>query len=383
MELSMKKITLIIICCLFASISLYARGTAEAIIVNPYFDFGYVNPADINDKITMDPGGVATFVPDAGTLHWAKNIGAFVGYKFNHRFTVGLIFDRIAYATVIMAENSSGFSVWHPSQTTKNTAITGAKFYEFSTGGSAFSFGPAFYYNVYSGGKLAFDAGLGVLYGKASYYEDASYSLVSSSSGVKTASITGSGSAFGFQLNTSTTYYFTNYLGMSLDLGYRYLKCSSLTDPNGTPLKFQFNNGQTDATNMSIDFSGIYFGFGLKIDFNIAGSGAAPSVIDSKPTEEQSLNDKPAAGSEMSSSWETSPAPTEEGPKVEEIRELKKQVQRKYNEAKTSSDLDAQAKAERYQKLYDITNRLEKDWDQFSAKSRKDRIEKIKLIMSR
>jgi len=374
----MKKITLVITCCLLTSFSLYARGTAQAIVVNPYFGFGYVNPADINDKITMSPGGVQTAVPDAGSIHWAKDIGAFIGYRFNHRFNVGLIFDRTIYGTLASRSDSAGFPVWHPSS---QAEITGAKFYEFSSGANAFAFGPAFYYTVYSGGKLTFDAGLGILYAKTNYYEDASYSMTSSSSGVQVASLTGSGSAFGFLLNTSTTYYFTNYLGLAFDLGYRYLKCGSLTDVNGNTMKFQFNNGTVDTTNMTVDFSGLYFGFGLKIDFNIAGSG---TVAESKPAEEQNWNDKPAAGSELNTNWENAPAPTtEEGPTLEDIRGLKKQVQRKYNEIKTSGAPDAQVKAERYQKLYDITNRLEKDWDQFNPKSRKDKIEKIKLILSR
>ncbi len=374
----MKKITFIVFCSLCVSFGLDARGTSQAIIVNPYFDFGYVNPADINDKITMDPGGIQTFVPDAGTIHWTKNFGAFLGYRFNHRFVVGLILDRASYGTVASRSDSAGFSVWHPSSTAQ---VTGVKFYEFSSGASAFAVGPAFYYNIYSGGKLAFDAGVGVLYGKTSYYEDASYSKTSSSSGVQTASLSGNGSAFGFQLNTSTTFYFTNYLGVAFDLGYRYLKCGGLTDANGNEMKFQFNNGTVDTSNMTIDFSGLYFGFGVKIDFNIGGSAA--KAEESKPAEEQSWNDKPTAGSELNTSWENAPVPTEEGATLEDIRELKKQVQRKYNEVKTSGAPDAQVKTERYQKLYDITNRLERDWDQFSPKSRKDKIEKIKLILSR
>jgi len=316
----MKKITLIMICCLFSSVGLYARGTSQAILVNPYLYFGYTSPSDINEKITMDPGGIKTFVTDAGTIHWAKNIGAFVGYRFSHRFNVGLIFDRISYGTTISKSDSAGFSVWHPSSVTQ---ITGAKFYEFSSGGSSFNFGPAFYYTIYSGGRLGFDAGLGILYGKTSYHQDASYSKTSSSSGVQTASLSGSGSAFGFQLNTSTTYYFTNYIGLAFDLGYRYLKCNSLTDANGNEMKFQFNNGTTDTSNMTLNFSGIYFGLGLKIDFNIGG--AAEASAESKPTEEQGWNDKPAAGSELTG-WENAPVPTEEGPTMEDIKTLKKQV---------------------------------------------------------
>ena len=374
----MRKSTLVLIFCALVSLNLHARGTSQAIVVNPYFSLGYVNPADINDKITMDPGGVQTFVTDAGTIRWGKSLGAFLGYRFSHRFNVGFVLDRVSYGTLASLEDTTSFKVWHPSSRTQ----INAKFYEFNSGASAFSFGPAFYYTIYSGGRLTFDTGLGVLYAKTKYYEDASYSATSSSSGVKTSSLAGSGSAFGFMINTSTTYYFTNYLGVAFDLGFRYLKCNSLTDDTtGEEMKFRFNNGTYDPSNMTIDFSGLYFGLGIKIDFNISGSKDA-----AKP-EEQNWNENPAKEAnpqELNTTWgESAPLPLEEGPSVEEIRVIKKQVQRKYNEAKTSGAPDAQAKTERYQKLYDIVNRLERDWDQFSPKSRKDKVEKIKLILSR
>ena len=376
----MKKTTLALILCLLASFNLYARGTSRAILVDPYFGFGYVSPGDINEKITMTPGGVQTFVPDAGAIHWGKNMGAFLGFRFNHRYNIGLVMDYVSYSKLISQEDSAGFAIWHPSSTTQ---ISGVKYYEFSTGASAFSFGPAFYYTIFSGGKLTFDAGVGVLYAKTKYNQSATYGSSSSDTALDTthlATLSGSGSAFGFTLNTSTAYYLTNYIGLAFNLGYRYLKCSSLTDADGNEMKFQFNNGTYDTTNMTVDFSGIYFNFGIKVDFNISNS---TDEAETKPAEEQNAwNEKPA-GSEVNAGWEPNPLPTEEGPTLDDIRNVKKQVQRKYNEAKTSNAPDAQVKTERYQKLYDITNRLERDWDQFSPKSRRDKIEKIKLILSR
>jgi hypothetical protein len=216
------------------------------------------------------------------------------------------------------------------------------------------------------------------------YNQSATYGSSSTDPALDTthlASLSGSGSAFGFMLNTSTAYYLTNYIGLAFNLGYRYLKCSSLSDASGNEMKFQFNNGQLDTSNMTVDFSGIYFTFGVKVDFNI--SSASGAETETKPAEEQNTwNEKPA-GSEVNAGWEPTPLPSDEGPTLEDIRNIKKQVQRKYNEAKISNAPDAQAKTERFQKLYDITNRLERDWDQFSPKSRRDKIEKIKLILSR
>jgi len=382
MELTMRKTTLALILAMLMGSSLYARGTSQAIVISPYFNFGYVSPGDINDKITMDPGGIQSFVPDAGTIRWAKDFGVFMGYRFKHRFNIGLIIDRTSYGRMITRDDPAGFAIWHPNSTTQ---ISGVKYYEFSTGGSAISFGPAFYYNVFSGGRLSFDAGLGILYAKGNYHQDATYGSSPDDpnvSGSHLNQISGSGSGFGFMLDTTTTYYLTNYMGLSFKLGYRYLKFNTLTDANGDVMKFMFNNGTFDSPNMTMDFSGVYFGLGLQIDFNI-NSGKPTSEAAPITEEQNTWNDK-AAGTELNNAgWETPPLPVEEGPSIDDIRGIKKQVQRKYNEAKTSGAPDAQAKTERYQKLYDITNRLERDWDQFSPKSRKDKIEKIKLILSR
>lgn len=377
MELSVKKTVLIFIFCSLVSFNIYARGTARAIVVDPYFGFGYMSPSDINDKITMDPGGVGTIVPGAGPIHWDRNLGTFIGYRFNHRFNVGLIFDYSVFNKLLSRDDPAGFPIWHPSS---KTQISGAKYYEFSTGSNAFSFGPAFYYSIFSGGKLTFDAGLGILYAKVKYVQSAVYSKISSSDPAPiVSSLSGSGSAFGFAINTATGYYFTNYLALAFNLGYRYLKCNSLYDASGNLMKFQFNNGVYDTGNMTVNFSGFYFSFGVKVDFNISGVDTAAGTA---PEEQNAWNGKPA-GSDVNAGWEQPPLANEGGPTLEDVHNLKKQVQRKYSEVKTSNLPDAQMKMERYQKLYDITNRLERDWDQYNPKSRMDKIEKIKLILSR
>jgi len=385
----MKKLFLILSLLLLSAAPLFARGSAQAILVDPYFHLGYTSPADVNDKITLNPGGIQTWVPDAGPIHWGKNFGAFLGYRFKHRFNVGLLFDYTSMGTFISREDAAGFNIYHPSSVTEIPA----KYYEYNTSMSAFAIGPAFYYTVYDGGKLTLDLGLGILYAlKVHYAEDVTYTnsaLMSSDPALNSApnlvQTTGNGKAFGFQLALSTAYYFTNYLGASFDLGYRYLKCNSLTDAAGNPVYFTYNNGTNDLPNplnMTIDFSGFYFGLGLRVEFDFGGSGA-PAPEKATAADNSWKENKAVTPAELNTSWEEAAVPAEPAPSIDELRTLKKQVQRKYNEVKTSGAPGASKKAERYRKLYDINTKVEKDWDKLSPAAKRDKIEKIKLILSK
>lgn len=374
----MKKTILLALLALSCSFA-HARGTSQAIVVSPYFSLGYVNPVDINDKITDTTSGLSSFLDDASSIHWAKNFGSYIGYRFSHRFNVGLLLDYSSAGKFISQESDTAFPIFHP--VTK--AVTTAKYYEFNTSYNAFSIGPAFYYTLYNRGKLAIDAGLGILYAmRVKYVEDMTFGNSSSDPALNNSTnlnqIVATGSGFGFSLAVSTAYYLTNYMGLGLDLGYRYLKCGSLKQ-NGVDVPFEYPDGTTDGSNMSVSFSGIYFGLSLKFDINIEGSSdtkeaSAEVAADSKWSTEPQAE-------EMNTSWDT-PAPAA-GPSIDELRDLKKQIQRKWNSAQEDKSPDGQKKSERYRKLYDISNKLEKDWSQFTPESRAEKLDKIKTILSR
>jgi hypothetical protein len=385
----MKK-TFILVLFFISLFSVHARGTSQAVLINPYFSLGYVNPSDINDKITTETVGIQNFIDDASTIHWAKNIGAMLGYRFNHRFNVGLLFDYTSAGKFISQESSTAFPIYHPSRNGSLTPLS-AKYYEFNTSYSAFSIGPAFYYTIYNSGKLALDAGLGILYAmKVRYLEDITYGNSASDPNLNKApylhQYDASGSGFGFLFNVSAAYYLTNYMGIGLDVGYRYLKCGSLTDANGTTVPFEFPNGSTDSppTNMSVSFSGIYFGLSLKFDINLDSSSDTEKVSsETKDEAKDKWNTEPQA-EEFNTSWDSAPVtPVQSGPSIDELKDVKKQIQRKWNAMQESKTPEAQTRAERYRKLYDITNKLEKDWGQFTPDSRRDKLDKIKTILSR
>ncbi len=384
----MKKI-IVVALSLTISYSAYARGTSQAVLINPYFGLGYVNPGDINDKITYDTVGIQNFIDDASTIHWAKNIGAFLGYRFSHRFNVGLVFDYASLGKFISQESNTAFPIFHPSQNGSTTPMT-AKYYEFNTSSSAFSIGPAFYYTLYNRGKLSIDTGLGILYAmRVRYLEDITYGDSATDLNLNKLpnlhQTIASGTGFGFMLNVSTAYYITNYLGVGLDLGYRYLKVGSLTDANGNEVIFEYPNGSTDnpPSNMSLNFSGIYFGLSLKFDINIDSDSSQSSKDDNSTVKDNKWEtEDEKQPEELNTNWD-SPAPVSTGPTTEDLRDLKKQIQRKWNKMQSEKTPEAQKKAERYRKLYDVTGKLEKDWSQFTPESRRDKMEKIKTILAR
>jgi len=385
----MKKIILLVFLVLACS-NAGARGTSQAVLINPYFGLGYINPTDINDKITYPTLGIENFVTDASTLKWAKNFGGFLGYRFSQRFNVGLVLDYTSTGKFISKEDTTAFNIYHPSQNGSLTPMT-AKYYEFNTSCKAFSIGPALYYTIYNSGKLSLDTGLGVLYAmKVNYFEDMTYGNSSSDPALDQApnlhQVIGSGSGFGFMFNVTTAYYLTNYMGVGLDFGYRYLKVGTLKDASGNVITFGYPNGGVDnpPKNMTVNFSGVYFGLSLKFDINIedsAGStlGEETPSSDANKWSPEAEDKEPV---ELNTNWDTQPVPAT-GPTADEMNDLKKQIQRKWNRAKEGKTPDDQKKAERYRKLYDISTKLEKDWGQFTPESRKDKIEKIKTILSR
>ncbi|MEI6093624.1 MAG: hypothetical protein WCQ47_08115, partial [bacterium] len=68
---------------------------------------------------------------------------------------------------------------------------------------------------------------------------------------------------------------------------------------------------------------------------------------------------------------------------IDELRDIKKQVQRKWNDLRNDTSADAQKTADRYRRLYDVVTKLEKDWDQFTPQSKAAKVEKIKAIINK
>ncbi|MBN1114525.1 MAG: hypothetical protein JXA66_04230 [Oligoflexia bacterium] len=347
--------------------NIYSRGTSSAVIVDVYGGLGFVNPADINAKIIDPDYGLASFFEATSSAKWAKNFGAFVGYQFNYRYSVGLLFDYAKVTSYLMEESDTAYAAKFPTSPSLNVYA-----YEFNSGGSAFSLGPAFNMVLYSRGRLAFGAGLGILYAPSvSYYEDIA---AWTSSADTTAdpdelnTIEGKGSAFGFLFNISGMYYFTDYFGTALNVGYRYLKASSLKDLDGNEIAFSFPDGSTDdsAAPMSMALSGIYFGLSLKLEFNFSGGKSDDSWSQSS---EEGFHD------ELNTDW----APVEAAPSVNDLIELKSQARKKYQNANSAGD---SAMANRYRRLYNIVDRIEKsEWDTLSNSAKKEKIEKIKRIL--
>ncbi|MCX6112989.1 MAG: hypothetical protein NTY22_06905 [Proteobacteria bacterium] len=383
-----KKIILAILV-IGLSPAVFARGTSSAIFVDPYFNMGALGiggSSDLNDKINdIRNGNTAKGVlgiETASDIKWSKNLGVFMGYRFKHRYNIGLLIDYTSANAFFSKENASAFNFYFGS-----TTPTAGKYYEYGSGFSSTTFGPALYYTVYNGGKLTLDVGLGILYAlKINYHEDTTYSTISSSDTAGLAShaksVIGSGKGFGFLLGTSTSYYLTNYLGLSFDLAYRYLKSGTLTDPNGKEIDFTWADGSQDPTPapLSVNLSGLYFGISLKIDFDISSSGSTAAA---KP-EETGAQETAKQAQETTTGWEdTAVAPvTDNNPTIDELRDIKKQVQRKWNDLRSDTSAEAQKQADRYRRLYDIVIKFEKDWDQATPQVRAVRIDKIKTFLA-
>ncbi|MEI6092731.1 MAG: hypothetical protein WCQ47_03505, partial [bacterium] len=288
------------------SSSVFARGSSSSVFVDPYFSMGALSlggPSDINYKI-LDIGNDIT---GASKISWGRSFGAFMGYRFKHRYNVGLIIDYTTAKTIFSEEGATAFSFYFDSESIKT-----GKYYEFSGGFSGLAFGPAFYYTVYNGGKFNFDLGLGILYAtKVSYFEDKTYSTIGSTDTAgltqHAKSISGTGKGFGFLLGTSSAYYFTDYMGISFDLAYKYLKSNSLTDANGTVIDYIDAKGVKDSPSipLSVNLSGLYFGLSLKVEFDIASSSSSAKT-DAKTTEVSKTSDTGAG-------WEDTPVAAPDG----------------------------------------------------------------------
>ncbi len=332
---------------------------------------------DINDKIT----DISDFIDTTSTIGWSKSMGITLGYRFNHRYSVGLIIDYTSANKFFSEENATAFNVYHGS-----TTPVAARYYEFNGGIKGTSLGAAFFYNVYSSGKLSLDLGLGLLYAMSmSYYEDTTYSAIGASddAGLNANVIQrdGSGKGFGFAFMTSSSYYFTDYLGLGFDLSYRYLKSGGMKDANGNDLYFLFSDGTVDTSSpVSVNLSGLYLGLSLKLEFDLGDgtSSAEAQEVDSKTMDDMYIPEM--------TGWDDTSTQTEVytgyDPTLEELRETKKQVQSKWNNIRTDMSPDAQRKSDRYRRLYDVVTRLERDWEHFSPKFRAGMMEKIKTVIS-
>ena len=384
----MNKTIILAVLAIALNSNVFARGTSSAIFINPYFSMGALGlggTSDLNDKIDDIRNGNTSKsvlgIETAADIKWSKSLGAFMGYRFKHRYNLGLLIDYTSAGAAFSKESSTAFNFYYGS-----TTPTVGKYYEYSSGFSGTAFGPALYYTAYNGGKLTFDLGFGILYAmKINYHEDMSYSTSSSSDTAglskNARSVLGSGKGFGFLLGTSTSYYFTNYMGMSFDLGYKYLKSGTLTDSSGKEIDFTWADGTQDPNPvpLSVNLSALYFGFSLKIEFDISSSPAA-AASDNAASSEGAKQSK-----DTTSGWEdTSVTPgSEAGPAIEELHDVKKQVQRKWNDLRGDTSAEAQKKADRYRRLYDIVVKFEKEWDQTAPAIRAQRLEKIKAFLVR
>ena len=161
-----KKIILAVIAIGLGS-NVFARGTSSAIFVNPYFNMGALGiggTSDLNDKIDDIRNGNSSKgvlgIETAADIKWSKNLGVFMGYRFKHRYNLGLMIDYTSGSAFFSKESSTAFNFYYGS----TTPVAG-KYYEYGSGFSDTAFGPALYYTAYNGGKLTFDVGFGLLYG--------------------------------------------------------------------------------------------------------------------------------------------------------------------------------------------------------------------------
>lgn len=368
------------------SINLSARGSSSAVTIFPYFQMGYIGPTDVNDTLLSISNSMSD-VPTA-SIKWNKSFGAFLGYKFNNRYNVGLVFDYTTVGANIIHQSSTAFNVVHP----QVTGTTTAKIYEHVTGLTSIGIGPAMYYTVYNRGKLDIDLGLTFLYvPKVKYFGDFAYGDTDAelSQSTNLTQREGSGSTFAVVANVSTAYYFTNYLGASIDLSYRYYGKAGLKDAAGTALPFIEADGTDDGTNMGVSLSGFYFGISLRGEINLGGDKRTYEPKKEEPEEDKWLEEtKKEEPKEEDLDWdieeetETTTTYIAGGPSIAELRELKKQTQTKWHDARKSNATDSKVKTKRYERLYDIINRLEKNWDHFTAQSKKEKIEKIITILN-
>lgn len=369
----MKKTILLVFILSLFSLPVWGRGTSSAIIGNAYFGLGYINPSDINDNIIGGGDefpGIQDFLEDAGTVKWAKNFGVMLGYQFKYRFTAGLLFDYSRFGSNILYDDSTAAVAAY---TGASATTVNAYYYNYLANSSAFGIGPAFYYNFYSRGKLSFSAGLSFVYLlKSSYSQSISYSTSTTvtEDNITTSLIEGSGKGYALNVSFPITYYFTNYLGASLELGYKIMKAGSFTDVDGNDVNFTYLNGTTDdpAMPISMKYSGLYFLLSLKFDMNIGSS------YDSSESTNRVSEDKSSFDNELNTNWE----PEVAVPSIDELRDLKIQARGKYQKVQNS---DA-TKANRYKRLYDIIDRVEKgEWDRLSPEGKREKIDKIKRIL--
>jgi hypothetical protein len=367
------------------SMNLSARGSSSAITFFPYFQMGYINPVDVNDTLRSISTSM-TEVPTA-SVKWNKSAGAFLGYRFYNRYNVGFVFDYTKVGASIIHQSNTAFSVVHPDAASGTTA----KIYEHLTGITSIGIGPAMYYTVYNRGKLAIDLGLTFLYvPKVKYFADSAFGDVEADLNKSTnlEQREGSGSTYAVIANVSTAYYFTNYLGASIDLSYRYYGNAGINDPAGTALPFIEADGTQNGT-MGISLSGFYFGASLRGEFNFGGTRKRYKPKKEPKEEDKWLEEAKEEPKEEDLDWSIEEETKTEattyisgGPSIAELRELKKQTQGKWHDARKSSASDSKVKSKRYERLYDIINRLEKNWDHFTAQSKKEKIEKIITILN-
>lgn len=371
----MKKFIILIIC--FMSSSLFSRGSDSTFTFFPYFNMGYVGLTDVNDSIysAATENGL-----DPSEIHLIMSFGGFFGYRFNHRYNVGLVFDYNRGSSYMFRQEESAFNIVHP-----EAGNTTGLMYEYATGFSTIGLGPAFYFTILNYGKLSLDAFLSILYIlKVSYYADTTFGDTEAdlNNANNLYQVSGSGSTYAIGFGVSGVYYFTNYLGASLDLGYRLYGKATLKDSNGNVVPFIYADGTADG-NLGINLSGFYFGVAVRGEFDFSGSS---SYSRPKPKEKEDTWEAEPFYEEESVDWEeetTAPViKNVEGPSLSELEGLKKEAKDKWYQNRSLKTPDAQQKAIRYERLYDIINRLEKDWNHFTPDSRKEKISKIKNILN-
>jgi hypothetical protein len=121
-----------------------------------------------------------------------------------------------------------------------------------------------------------------------------------------------SSSGFGFKLMGGAQVFFSPYVGLGLDVGYRYAVLDNLVTSDGTVLKVG-----NPRRNMRLDYSGAFFRIGLNVFFG----GARYDQVILRPQENQNI---PTAVTPAEETHQTPPIKAQNKSLAEKLRELKK-----------------------------------------------------------
>lgn len=361
---------------IFNSNNIFARGSDRSINAKIYGGLGFINPGDVNAKITDPTSGFASFGDSntpfsdyANSVSNSYNFGAMLGYQFNYRFNISLIFDYSTFSSVSSMASDTAFDFVY------NSVNKTGSFYEYATGATAYSTGLIASYNFYDNKRIGLEILAGLLYAfSVDYYEDISF-IESGTEKYYPKDATASGLGFLFGVNFN--YLLFRNLSLGFDFSYKILKFDSLIGSDGYTYDFKYPSGASDSTNasapMSLDFSGLYCMLSLRYDFALNSSysddnGSSKDEFSGFTFDESKYKKelkKDVIGFDKTK---------------EELLDLKKDARKKYKAAVDRKDIKAQ---DTYNKIYDIIDKLEKgSWDSLSKEQKADKLDKIKKILN-